>query len=277
MNETILVPVDFSENARVAAHYAASLASRRASDLYLLHAFPRFYSPLVSEDVSQQSEVQFTEVLQPKLDKLKQELRKAFPELHIDGTCIPGHLTDVATKLIAVGSYSLIVMGTKGSSDSEAVLIGSNTYDMITNAPIPVLAVPIDSELFEAQRVGMLTNYKKQELVGLRWFRQLVTGSFGLYLIHVAEEDASLEEGKMADWKEAILAGTDLKQVNSVMGSGPDLPKVINELIAAQHIDLLIVSNTKKSFFQALFCKSLVKSLAHRLTVPILFHAEHES
>lgn len=272
MKETILVPVDFSENARQAAHYAASLASRKLSDVYLLHVFPRFYSPLVGEDIHQKSQVQYTELLQPKLDALKQELRKAFPELHIDGTCVPGHLTNEVSKLLASGNYKLVVMGTKGITDNDTVLIGSNTYELITKATVPVLAVPANGKMFEAERIGMLTNFKEEEQKGLQWFRQLV-GAFDLILLHVAEKDNEQIEAKMADWKARIGKEIEPDRTKDLIGHGEDLPKVINDLIATHQIDLLIVNNTKKSFFEALFSRSLVKSIAHRLTVPVFFYS----
>lgn len=270
MNKTILVPTDFSDNAWIAIQYAAHFALEKKKKLVLLHAFRPFYSSFTSIDHNVQMLEEADRIVNAEMDLLSNKLKSQFPTLDYECKCIEGNLRDVIARESKQSSFEIIVMGTKGATGLRYALMGSNTFDIINTSQIPVLVVPEESN-YKLQKVGILSNYKNSEISVLNNFIKIVGNEFSAVLLHVHEEADGFEQAYAKAWKELIKDETGIQDLKYKVGKGDKVRVVVNEMMNEEEIDLLLVTNNAKSFIKSLFSGDIVRALALKPQVPILF------
>ena len=139
----ILCPVDFSDNSLKALSMAKGYSELFSADLHIMHVVP---SHVIKEKWEQWSKPQererkkFEEGLHSeaaaKLAQLKKEFQTPAEGLILQGT--PG---TVICSAADEGAYDMVVMGARGLSYIEEVLLGSTTESVLKESPCPVLIV----------------------------------------------------------------------------------------------------------------------------------------
>ena len=139
--ERILVPVDFSDNARAVLDWAAHLAEEHKASVLLLHAYhlpvefqqlegaylpPDFWSNVKSE--AEQS-----------LSRYAAELREK--GLEVETLVREGYPASVIVDEAEAQNANLVVIGTHGLSGLKHMLLGSIAERVVQKAPCPVLTV----------------------------------------------------------------------------------------------------------------------------------------
>lgn len=133
--KNILVPTDFSDNARNALQYAVQLAKLFDSRLTLLHTFnvPRRTDILVSLD----------DIMQKDAEQEMDTLSRQIPaEVRRETRVMKGDTVKTIAAFAGQIDADLIVMGTQGASGLEQVFIGSVTGGVLRQTDIPLLAIP---------------------------------------------------------------------------------------------------------------------------------------
>ncbi len=135
----ILIPTDFSENAKHAADFGVLLANKIQADIVLVYAYlaPDGTEPYVPANISLKGLY---------MDKVKAEEERIFKALDIGLSVSHRFVWDYPAEGIAyiAKKYGadLIVMGTKGASKMKGVFFGTNTARLIDLTSVPVLVVP---------------------------------------------------------------------------------------------------------------------------------------
>jgi nucleotide-binding universal stress UspA family protein len=142
---TILVPTDFSPDARAALDWAAALARHAGARLALVHAVA---PPLwlgqeeLAVDSVQAAQWAAEQAARSKLDRLAQEL----------GGLVSGVSVEVGPPDVAVldaarrAGADLIALGTRGRSGLAHVLLGSTAERVVRRAPVPVVVAKAPQE-----------------------------------------------------------------------------------------------------------------------------------
>jgi nucleotide-binding universal stress UspA family protein len=136
----ILVPHDFSEPSAMAVRTAASWAQVFDAEVSLVHvvepvAYPEFYNiNVVSEDVLAKLRDRATEAL----DRAASELLGARPA---STQVLIGRAADTIVSEAASGACDLVVMGTRGLSGLEHLVLGSVAEAVLRRCPVPLLTV----------------------------------------------------------------------------------------------------------------------------------------
>jgi nucleotide-binding universal stress UspA family protein len=159
---SVLAAVDFSEPSAHAVSTATLIASRAGlTECAALHVF--FDEALAMyEDMgtaNRADEEGFARFLSP-LDLHGVRVRKTFADSPTVSGASRRHIQD--------DGVDLVVMGTRGQSASAAILLGSESEQMIMETPVPVLVVKARGE-----RIGLL-----QALLD-RDFHEVETPRFG--------------------------------------------------------------------------------------------------
>lgn len=169
----ILVPTDFSEQAGFAMNLACQIARKTKSELVALHvldhtglfdfsagssAYPMMGNP-AGLDVDQQ----FMESLYSNAEEKCTQFLKDFGDERV-----------TVTKKIKIGSAfhyineeineektDLVIMGSKGSSGIEEILIGSNTEKVVRHAKCPVLTVKSKMKIDNVNDIVFATSFKE--------------------------------------------------------------------------------------------------------------------
>lgn len=279
MTKKIIVPTDFSENALVATKYACRLALQKDYAVHLFHCYTSNSALFDEEKESKDTSIPVMKADVLILD-LKDNLQKEFPTLILETTCTSGLLSEVLPSLAIVPQYALIVMGTTGTGKGKSLVWGSNTSSITSKARIPVIAIPNSNNSFSLQRVGMLTNFKAEELDTLKEYLTLVSPIPNLDIIHVFRDskDANEIAEHLETWSFNIknLDGTEnvrsIAEPIHIKDENLDsVPEVINHIIKSNDYDMIMVTKTRKTFFERLFRSSVSKEIVLDLERPTFF------
>lgn len=137
--KTILVPIDFSNNANNALKYAGAFAQAMQSELKILHV-----DITVIAKYNKMSDL-FSEEIADLKKQRKKQIEKICNK-YVKKPC--SYLVETGNpvnKIIETSKKSkagIIIMGTRGASGLNRILFGSNTAETISKSEIPVLAIP---------------------------------------------------------------------------------------------------------------------------------------
>lgn len=273
----LLIPVDFSENAQVAANYAAQIAQETHDEITLFHSFTSHSNKFANaKHLVDPTE----EEARHKMEELVAELLQKYPSLKISTLFDNGILAESLEKQEIKEQYHTVIMGTKGVTGLESVLIGSNTYDVIKESKIPVLAIPKNAVKLKKDNIALLTNFKPGELEVLKQAIPLYGKDFHLQLIHINKNnlEISILGQQLEKWIEQIIAETGIEDISYIVkaqsyfaGSRENIANGIHTIIRDEDIDVILITKSRKTFFQNIFTENIVKHMAFEIEVPNFF------
>ena len=136
----IVVAVDFSPHSDRAVEAAASLAARLSASVDVVHAFdlPADYNPYLST-AGTEVERKIESNILGRLEAIREQLRDR--EIRAKTHLRRGHPDTVITDLARQIGCQLIVVGTRGLTGLQHVLLGSVAERTLRTAPCSVLCV----------------------------------------------------------------------------------------------------------------------------------------
>lgn len=145
----IMVPTDFSENARHALTYGISFAQEYHADLLLLHVVETMAAGYASDLFP----VPMAEVFQEISGYAKAELAKLAAEAQARGVTAREHIVQgkASVEIVRVAreeTVDMIVLGTHGKGVLDQALFGSTVERVVRKAPCPVLTCRIAEHEF---------------------------------------------------------------------------------------------------------------------------------
>jgi len=151
--QNIAVPVDFSENSKKAAFYAAEFARERNARLHLLHVINQRLIDVVQELSFKGYEGDTVEATEKMLKEREKELREFLDQASLKGLEVEyvlrkGKPGAEIIRFAEESNMDLIVIGTQGRSPLTDALVGSAARMVIHRAPCPVLVVHPYDRLF---------------------------------------------------------------------------------------------------------------------------------
>ena len=136
--EKILVPVDGSDHSMRAAEYAAELAIRLSAEIILLYCHKAFPVTL-GEPYFQQAIDKITKKANSRLDPFRRLLKdKAVP---FSDRIMEGPARETIINVAVIEKLDMVIMGSRGLSDLEGLVLGSVTHRVLRSAPCPVLVI----------------------------------------------------------------------------------------------------------------------------------------
>ncbi len=141
--KNILVPCDFSEQARQAFRFALDISRKNKGKIHLVHVveLPVVHEPVFMPVYS------FEEVLVKEFrEKAEKEFKKLTSKHAVQGDKIItqilfGGTFQMLQDYIQANAIDLVLMGTRGASGAREILVGSNTEKVVRRSPVPVIAV----------------------------------------------------------------------------------------------------------------------------------------
>lgn len=275
--KTIIVPTDFSENALYAATYACQLAKQNKYNLHLFHCYTSKTVMVDDETADEDNKILKADVL---IEELKESLERQFSNVTISTECRTGLLTEVLPEYAIEPNFSLIVMGTTGAGSQKNISWGSNTNQISSKSTIPVLAIPFGYSDFSFKKIAILSNFKTEELDTIKEFINLVSDIENLDVIHIYKDNTKENdvEEQLNLWSFNIKHLNGIGNVNTISAFTDQhdealdtVPEVINHCINQGNYDLVLVTKTRKSFFERLFKNSISKEVALDLRRPTFF------
>jgi nucleotide-binding universal stress UspA family protein len=139
--DRILVPIDFSDHARVVLEWAAHLAEEHESTVVLLHAYhlPVEFQQLEGAYLPADFWANVKEEAKASLERAAESLRQR--GLQVEEVVREGYPATVIEDEATRQKADLIVIGTHGLSGLKHLLLGSIAERVVQKAPCPVLTV----------------------------------------------------------------------------------------------------------------------------------------
>ena len=193
--EKILVPVDFSEHAAAALDRAVDLAKRFGARLTLLHAY-ELPGPAMTEyqiSIPEPLAEQVRAAASTRLEALRE--RAAAGDLEVGCELVRGSAADAVANVAASLEADLVVMGTRGNTGLQHLLLGSVAERTVRTAPCPVLTVKADAARAREpiSRILAATDFSKSSDAALEaaidWAKRL---GAELTLVHALRLQAPL-------------------------------------------------------------------------------------
>jgi len=167
--KTILVPFDFSPESQNAFEFAQALAKTTGKSLKLLHVIelPAPQSINTFGEVGMQ-QYDINQVYTVELAKKRKEQLEAIEELvkdepyHFSTKIIYGNpFAGIAREITDINA-DLVVMGSKGSSGMEEVLIGSNTEKVVRLSKCPVITIKNKITPSEIHKIVFASDFENE-------------------------------------------------------------------------------------------------------------------
>ncbi len=268
----ILVPVDFSEKSNYAVKMAAKIGKNIEAEIYLLHLVEL---PSGIVDMGAGSNFSIPESMM-YLRKVKEKILDLKATYFHDDQIVRYSIkfqnpfegiTDYVKKINA----NLIVMGSKGVSDFEEMIIGSNTEKVVRTSTIPVIVVKADSKKFKFKKLVFASNYDDENKVAfvdfLNFAKQFKT-EIHLLKINTASsfENSFITKEKIKNF----IKEFDLPKNTIHIHNDESVVKGITNFAKEIEADLIALTTHGRSGLSSLFNSSIAKSVSKSVLRPVI-------
>ncbi len=272
----VLIPTDFSDNAFNAISYARMLFQEKEAVFTLLHA----YEPTALQLVGGKSPTRLSSIYnslkvnaQNNLTRLQEDIdARTEIDLHSYKTMtIEGHLKEILNE-IAAKDYDYIVMGSKGATGLKEVFIGSTTYAVVATHPkIPLLIIPNKCFFKAPENIGFATDFKrdyhKEELQPLVALTSLWNSTVRMIEVY-KKSTLSIAQKSHLQQLESLLQDIDYRF--HVIPKFSSLENCINVFDQELAIDMLVMIDYPKPFFERIMREPIIKKMSFHTTLPFL-------
>jgi nucleotide-binding universal stress UspA family protein len=271
----IILPTDFSDNSWNAIKYALQYFKETACHFYLLNTYtPIIYQVEYMEigtaqfgliDSMKDTSNEGLKNIKNKIDKEFKNPKHSFTEISSFNT-----LTAELSEQTSNNGVDYIVMGTKGATGAAEILFGSNTMHVIKNAKCPVLAIPSDFSFEKPLEILFPSDYEiefqKEHIQPIMHVANtfhsrvnIMNASFGYELSEYQESNKK----KLEDF---------FKKTAHIFHnvSNQTVEDAIAKFQLKNRINLLVMINNKRSFFENLFFRSTINHIGFHLNIPFL-------
>jgi Universal stress protein UspA and related nucleotide-binding proteins len=241
----ILVPTDFSPNSEAGVRFAIQWADRQKTELVFIHV-------LNVARLTRWSDAQYAEYAAEQESLCKDEFKQFITGLYSQLGIQPGvHAFEIVqggSPDLCIVDYCLkhpdidcICISTRGA-DKAKKLFGTNTGNLITKSPVPVMAVPQNHEGFGVSTIMYATDLKSfdQELEIVNGFAQPFNASIDV--VHIENNPKTNIFIKSLE--------------NEIQTKNPDI--------------VVMFTNQKRTLLQKFFQGSRAEELSFRVTKPLL-------
>ena len=267
----ILVPIDFSKPSEYAAKMAAMIAHKTSATVYLIHLI-ELPSGVVDMGFNSKFSVPESMLYLRKTREKILEFKKSF----FSEAITVEYFIKINNPFEGIKNYAekidadLIVMGSKGHSEFEEIMIGSNTEKVVRTSKIPVIAVKRDRKKFKLKNLVFASNFKNENKEVFRKFLAFAN-AFGskIHLLKINtpsdfESTHSAEEILRDFVKEFHLPKHALHIYNDT-----SVEKGIINFSRDIDADLIALTTHGRSGLSHLFTASVTKNLSKKALKPM--------
>lgn len=275
--KNIMVPTDFSGNAKKAFHYALNIANRTGAKIHLIHTYSLLENTFVDRKSMREA---WNEEQQKKKTALllqwAEEARAMKPNLMIEEKLFTGATELVLIQYAKNNAIDLIVMGTQGASGLAAILVGSVAAAIISGSEIPVLAIPKDYQGGEPESIVIAVDMLNHPTSELQITADLAS-EFNIPLKTVMLINENETESAIKVQKEALERFTEnlrksfpANQIECDTILGDDFENDLQAYCNEKGIGILCMITYKRGFWSRLFRPSATRRMAFHTHLPLL-------
>lgn len=254
----ILLPTDFSENAKRAIDFVLHHFKNEQLKLFLIHTIK---APNSAAGVLIRIDDLMRKDAEVELEALEKYIQEKY-NLHVESIIKIGHLKDWINSYAKSYQIDLIAMGTKGENNVTSKFLGSVTESVIRTSKLPLLAIPSVENKPQLEHIAIASADDKllEEQFLTKVFNNLKNSSVKINAVKVRQQNErstrSIEmQGKQIRVEEVV---------NDSVVEG------LNEYIDEVPTDILVLYHARNSKFDYFFNRSITKNICGKTKVPLL-------
>jgi nucleotide-binding universal stress UspA family protein len=268
----ILIPVDFSKQSEYAAKMANRIANKSNSSIYLLHLIEL---PTGIIDMGAGSNFSIPESML-YLRKVKEQIIN-FKDTFFDKNLDVKYAIKFQNPYEGIQKYGdkidadLIVMGSKGNSDFEEILIGSNTEKVVRTSKRPVIVVKKDETKFNAKDLVFASSFKNENKEAFGKFLDFANQFKSKIHLLKVNTPSKFESTQIAKEKiKNFISDFSLPKHTISIYSDTTIEMGILNFSKDINADLIALSTHGRSGLSHLFNGSITSSLSKNAIKPML-------
>ena len=261
----ILVPIDFSDEAKYACKVASQIAKKTNSEIILLHMLdiPTVaIDPLETNNLRGGGQAIFImKAIHKKFEKYKS--LPFFEGIKITEDVKFHKAFDGVIEESKKNKVDLIVMGSQGATGLKEMLVGSNTEKVVRHSDIPVLVIKHDVENFKINDIVFASDFSKESK---RSFSDVIafanTFNATLHLLFINTihnfEPTSTTRKKLNDF----VADFDIKEYTLNIHNDITIEEGILNFGKEINADIIAINTHGRSGLSQLFSESISKEFS---------------
>ncbi len=260
----IYLLTDFSEHAKNASQYAIDAFGTNANYVLINSYEVRSTAATlinIEEIAHQESMIH--------LENEEERLLKIYPNLKVEKLSKAGSAVNVVNNFLADYEADLVVVGSKGISKLDEILIGSTSSAVIRGVHKPVLTVPLNAKFNKMDSIvfgsDLVNSNKKENLEITKVLKDRFHAKVSAATVKMSNSDLTTEEQSLVDQ----LTKTEVMDEISIIRDS-DVSKGLMDFCKESSADLLVVVAKHTSFFKRFFHKSITNDLVNHEILPIL-------
>lgn len=270
----ILVTTDFSAASKSAIRFAIQWSTQQKLQLVFMHVL---YIPKPTSWSTVKLDKYVTEELDDAEAKLKNFIADIYEQLNIVPKKIATIVIEGLSAYVSIGYYldqnpgfDCICIATRGAGKFKKIF-GTNTGNLITNASIPVLAIPAE---YKAEKITTLMyatdmkNFKGEAAKVIEFAKPLKAK---IEMVHFAWPNEILfdEDFVTLPFKKQFKYGLEFTyEKNDAVHSL--INRLESKIRETKPSIVVMFTNQQRSFFQKLFLSSKSEELSFKTKVPML-------
>ncbi|SEI88224.1 Nucleotide-binding universal stress protein, UspA family [Cyclobacterium xiamenense] len=275
--KSILVPFDFSEEAENAFQLAQDIAAKASCKLKLVHVI----EIPTTQHFNTMGEVNMEENFIDKIYMvdLVEKRKKQFKELE-EAHAVKSY--DFSTTISYGNPYAgisseiteikadLVIMGSKGSSGLEELLIGSNTEKVVRLSKCPVITVKAPVKADQLKTIVFASDFgedSKKVIKELKDLQELLRAKIRLVKVNTPN---SFEKSKTSLEKiKAFIKENDLENVQIDIYNGDTEEEGIIEFADEVDADIIAMATHGRTGFMHLLSGSIAEDVVNSAKRPV--------
>lgn len=268
----ILVPIDFSKKSEYAAKMAAKIAKKSNSVVYLLHLIE---VPTGVTDMGSSSSFSIPEVML-YLRKVRERILK-FKKTFFNDSIEVHHSIWFQKPFEGIIKYAdkidadLILMGSKGHSEFEEILIGSNTEKVVRTSKKPVIVVKKDDKKFKLKNLVFASNFKNDNSEVFNKFLNFANEfNSKIHLLKVNTPSKFESTHNAKEKIKTFIKDYEMPKYSINIYNDTSIQRGILNFSKDINADLICLSTHGRSGLSHLFSPSVTKKLSKKALKPML-------
>jgi nucleotide-binding universal stress UspA family protein len=272
--KTILVPIDFSKNAKHAADYALMVAKQTNAKLCFLYVnapplVPEYNLPAGMEQYLAQNQLEAIENMSQFVTDFTKKSK--LPADRIDHKIEYGFTAEKIVNVAETIGASLIVMGTKGVSDAFDQWIGTVAQKVMKISNCPVWIIPDKISVHYPKKFIYAADFEKDELSTKHKIYNFVKlFDAECKIVHLVEKADDFENPQILVLQEKLEEDGKNKDTKTTYINETNIVDGLDSFIKANKPDVLVLAHYEKSFLTKIFEKSVTKYFVQKANLPIL-------
>jgi nucleotide-binding universal stress UspA family protein len=274
----ILWATDFSEESKFCLPYVKFFSEKLRTTNHALYVLPKFsdwiYETAFFNDEELHKTVEKTR--RQSQDKMLNFSQKSDIPFEVD--VVEGIESDEIISYAQRNKIDLMVVGRRGISEIEHILIGSTTSRLTRKSDIPVLVVPKSNKNGKISTILSPIDFTESSLLELNYSISLARQlGASLYVVHISEffniKVPVLKRDKLIDKInkkiEGIAAKHDYKIEKIIYDVGEPAQKII-ETAKTNKVDLITMATHQRKGIEKFFLGSISEKVLMYSDTPVL-------